>query len=396
MKIIEKIVDFILDQYKALLLIIAVLFFISAYLVVTEIKVENSLKIWFLDNDPHYGAYLDFQEQYGNDDIVTIFAEYPESAICEESARDAEYIKSRLDSLDFIDKVYTVFSADFLNANDFELNIEQVAEEAPQTDSARQEIINRLNSFPVIKNTFLTPDQKGHVIIARLKPVDQIENKRDELIRDIKAIAQDVYPEVNMGGIAVLTEALNRRVAEETSVFTSLSYLIIIVLLSFFIRKRRYLLIAIPSVIVPIAVLFGIFVLAGYKLNMISMIIPTILLVYSIADVVHILNIYILYGQIYKTLPKRDIIKKSLVYSFIPCMFTSVTTMAGYVSFTLSPFQALQTTGIFAFLGVGLAFVLLYILTAAGLMILNVPEDEKEWGISLYFEKLNLFISQKV
>ena len=42
---------------------------ISAIQTLKELKVGNSLSIWFLEDAPSYKAYIDFQGKFGSDEI---------------------------------------------------------------------------------------------------------------------------------------------------------------------------------------------------------------------------------------------------------------------------------------------------------------------------------------
>ena len=55
-------------------------------------------------------------------------------------------------------------------------------------------------------------------------------------------------------------------------------------------------------------------------------------------------------------LSKRELVIQALTYSFKPCIYASVTTMLAYISFYISPLEVLKITGLFAFIGLGLAF----------------------------------------
>ena len=66
---------------------------------------------------------------------------------------------------------------------------------------------------------------------------------------------------------------------------------------------------------------FGLYTIIGQKLNMISMTLPTILMVYTLADVVHIMNIYFQNADIYQQKDKRELIRMTLSYCLKPCFF---------------------------------------------------------------------------
>ena len=40
-----------------------------------KVGVDNSLEIWFVEDDPKLETYKDFQEEYGNDEVVILALE---------------------------------------------------------------------------------------------------------------------------------------------------------------------------------------------------------------------------------------------------------------------------------------------------------------------------------
>ncbi|MBT8260166.1 MAG: MMPL family transporter, partial [Bacteroidia bacterium] len=109
----------------------------------------------------------------------------------------------------------------------------------------------------------------------------------------------------------------------------------------------------------------------GFALNMISMLIPTILLVYSVSDVVHVINIYHKEGILNKDIDKVKLLTLSIRKSFTPCFYTTLTTFVGYFALYLSPLPAFNNMGIFTCIGLLLSFSLVYIITIIGFSFMS-------------------------
>lgn len=73
---LTKIIYFISNHYRIFSICIVLLFLAALGVILTELTVDNSIKIWYSEDDEQYQAFIDFQEKYGNDDIVTIFLPY--------------------------------------------------------------------------------------------------------------------------------------------------------------------------------------------------------------------------------------------------------------------------------------------------------------------------------
>ncbi|MFT5984297.1 MAG: putative RND superfamily exporter protein, partial [Ulvibacter sp.] len=69
MEKLKQIISFIIKFRIAIILILVVLIGVSGYQTLQKLRVDNSLSIWFLEDDPSYKAYIDFQENFGSDEI---------------------------------------------------------------------------------------------------------------------------------------------------------------------------------------------------------------------------------------------------------------------------------------------------------------------------------------
>lgn len=388
-----KIIPFLVNRYKLLGIILILLFIPSLFLIITDLKIDNSFKNWFIEGDPNYSGYIEFQEKYGSDDVVAVLLTFDKTVTDKEIIKKIIALQNALDTADYIQTVYSYLNSDYLYTQNGMLEVKSVVPEEDLSTLSQEEILKRFKDFPPISETMVSKDMKSLFVMAQLKPLEEIESKRNFIVREINETIKTHFPEFAMGGLAVLNEALNANVAKETSIFTSLSYLLLILLLAIYLKKRQYIYIALLAVVVPIVLMFGVFVLFGFKLNMISMILPVILMVYGVADVVHVINRYIYVSEENPEKSKKDLIIESLKYSWKPCLFASITTMAGYISLFMSPMRIIKETGLFAFVGVGIAFVATFMLASIGFMMFPEPRKEKERPLSKYFTNLNVKIS---
>jgi predicted RND superfamily exporter protein len=385
--VLSKLIDYIIDHHKSFLIGFIVMIVIASYFLISDLRIDNTLKIWFSEGDKNYQNFIEFQDQYGNDDVITILVSYPYKVYERDAIKDMIEIEKDLSRLRHVDKVYSFGSSNFFKIFNNEISIEKNVENVPVNNIEKKRIIDRLNSFPAIKKTFLTKDERSHLIVVRLRSFEDIEIERDNIVKDIKASIEKILPNYQIAGLAVINEAMNETVARESSLFFILSFTILIMFVALIIKKRRFFLLIIPIVILPIVFTYGLMAASGQSLNMISMTLPTILMVYSFADAIHLLNNYLNFSVKYPKLDKKRLINISMCYSFKPCFYASLTTMLAYLTFCFSPLAVLKGTGLFAFLGIGFAFISVYIISIIGFVLLDHPSREKEWKIGNFMDK---------
>jgi len=125
----------------------------------------------------------------------------------------------------------------------------------------------------------------------------------------------------------------------------------------------RSMLVAIISVVVTMGLLIGL----GYKVHIMSSMIAIFLMPISVADSVHILSEF--FDTYHKFRDKAKTIKHVVGHLFMPMLYTTLTTMAGFASLATTPIPPVQIFGLHVAFGVGLAWLLTMTLVPAYIML---------------------------
>ena len=68
--IFQRIVQFILNQQALFITLLSLATIAGLIQTLRHLKVDNSLSIWFLEDNPDYQDYLQFQKKQGSDEII--------------------------------------------------------------------------------------------------------------------------------------------------------------------------------------------------------------------------------------------------------------------------------------------------------------------------------------
>lgn len=361
MKQLERIISNIIKFRIVIILLLTVLVGISSYQTLKKLSVDNSLSIWFLEDDPSYKAYIDFQEEFGSDEIFIAMLPVTNGVGAYEKSPLLDLHKS-IDSLSYVKSSFSLAKAKYPIYNNGKLNFDELYNPS-RSEKALKSLFGKL---PSITKQLVTEDFKNQFFYIQLNPTPSIEAKRKIIVSEIRSILEKSYSNYYLTGPPVLNEAYSFGIYKESMLFGVLTVLVITLMLLFLLPSKRYLLMSLLSVAVPLTLLFGIITSLGFALNMISMLIPTILMVYSVSDVVHIINIYHKEGLKYSNIPKIKLITLTIRKSLTPCFYTTLTTFVGYFALYLSPLPAFKNMGIFTCIGLFLSFFLVYAITIIG------------------------------
>ena len=364
------------------IVLLTVFSFLSITAIIRGIQIDNSLGIWFLEDDDTYIEYLQYQTEYGSDEIII--------AVLPASLDKWPDTTNRLQELsveiESYSGVHTTFS---LAKANYPLPTRQGLVAVPFYDSKRKEE-QQLKLFGQLKDyrsQLISDDFQQLFFYVQLDAFTQIEEERSILVSKIETAIRSRFQDAAISGPPVLNEAYNKALQGEAGLYGILTLLVISLLLYLLLPDRRFVWMASAAIVLPALFLFGLIAAFKIKLNMISALIPTLLLVYALSDVVHIINA--LHYQLNSGYERSKVhhIVEAIRWSIVPCALTTATTIIGYFALNYSALPALKSMGLWASIGILLAFLLAYLIMVLGVSFISLsPSRNKAKTTSFIFQ----------
>ena len=378
---IETIVNRLIRFRYAFIALIAVGTLLSAWAISCGLQIDNSLAIWFLEDDETYREYQQFQRDYGSDEIV--IAALPISY--QQLPEQLDVLNALTQDLERLAGVQSVFS---IAQARYPVPVGGGMRWVPFYDAQRQDAQQRrlFTELEDYRAQLLSEDLDRAFLYTQLSSSDQIEAERSALILAIEQTIIRYYEGAHITGPPILNEAYNKALQKEAGIFGLLTLLVIFIVLIILLPNRRFAFIAALAVVLPTLFLFGLIAAFGVKLNMISALIPTLLLVYALSDVVHILNAFNQeLGHMSNAPSVSVLLTRAIQRSIVPCALTTATTIVGYFALYFSALPALKSMGLWASLGILIAFVMAYLVIVLGISFWSVEalrsHDTKTSGL---------------
>lgn len=388
--------NFLTRYYKLLAVLIFLLVLISIVPLRNGIRINNSLDIWFVQNDSVYTNYIDFRERYSNDEVIVVYVKNND-VFSRNVIELMWHMCLTIDSLPYVRSVFGITNAPYISSSGIVPTVSPLLQTIPLTSDEINLFKNKVLKSSYYSSIFLNKDKNGFLVYVMLKPPEG-QMVDTYTVNKVKQIARQYFKEVHFGGLPILNESLNTSTTTESTKLSVLSMAAVVCLLLIFIRKWNYVLIAVLSVVIPILWVFGAYSAMGGSFNMITVIIPSLLLITGTATSIHIVNICYRYYFI-NTTTKSEALKEALKYVFWPCFFTATTTMAGFASLSISPIEGIRQTGIITAVGVGLVFICSFVVTSIAFLLFPVPKQtikasdiqlsSTSDGIATFFETIN-------
>jgi len=344
---------------------------VGAVVPALEVGVDTSVQNWFTEGDPALESYRDFQATYGNDEIVLIGLSRPEGML---TADGLSVLKRATEHVREVDGVASVRSLATQERVQTTLAGPQLVP-LMRPDSLSEAQARGLRDRVMNDSTYarlVSADGTTAALYARMERNAQIDGRRGDILDDIRGALAPLDASVHLAGTGVLLDALNEAATQDSFLFTLASSLLIFLLLWAYFRRLGPVLLTLGVVGMATIWLMGIYGLAGKDVNMVTVVMPTLVMVVCTADCVHLL----VYAE---TLPDalspRERTIRTLGHLVTPCLVTTLTTAAGFASLASSAMVIVRTLGIFSAIGVGMGFVAAFVGCAVALPYGGVLPD---------------------
>lgn len=232
----------------------------------------------------------------------------------------------------------------------------------------------RLSKYEILQDRFFSRDGTTLVLTLELKPERSIEDSK-RLIHNLdQLISSFEFEEVHIAGTTDLEVRYAWESERELKRFLVLCLLLIILVLGFIYRSISVVLLSLGVFILSLIFLGGFLVLAGQELDAMAPMIPSIILIVSISDVIHILASYSRSGENFaaRVVAINEVIKTNFL--------TSLTTAIGFFTLMLSPIPMLYYFGMYVGAGVLIAYVV-SILMVPAILFLSHSSSKEPKGI---------------
>lgn len=378
-----------------------------------KLTFDTSTEGFLHKNDPTLRAYNTFRDQFGRDEVVIIGIESENIWDLTFLARLKALHEQLEDGVPYLDDITSLINARDTRGEADALVVEDFFEIWPQDGTDLDVLKARAISNPLYKNLLLTENGrfttimiKTHSVSTRGHESDVLEGFGDidpapsttapdpskkvyltdiensEVVQSVKEIASkhdQAGFRIHIAGSPVVTHFLKRTMMKDMRKFMGLAVATVAICL--FLMFRRISGVLFPLVIVMVSLLstLGLMAATGTPIKLPTQILPSFLLAVGVGTSVHILAIF--FQRFNQTGQKEAAIAHALGHSGLAIVMTNVTTAAGLMSFSTSAVAPIADVGVFAGIGVLIAFINTIVLLPALLAL--VPLKKKKSGGSL-------------
>ena len=384
---------------------------------IPKFKLDASAESLVLENDNALEYYRKISKVYGSDDFLVITYSPKKDMMSDEVLADLKALSDELSKLDRIHSIDNILNVPLLNSPRVEIgklatDIRTLETPGVNRELAREEFLKS----PIYKNLLMSPDGKTTIIRVNFKRDQKyfdLLNKRNELRAKIKTKdftsndevlfnkAQEEFrnyhasvldkedkviqavryimdrhrdnAEMFLGGVPMITTDMIGFIEHDLKTFGLGVIIFIILMLSLFFKKLRWVVLPVGCCLITTAVVVGFLGLMDWRVTVISSNFISILLIITISLIIHLIVRYQDLNQSKPGQDQKQLVRQTVGFMVLPCFYTSITTIVAFCSLLVSGIRPVIDFGWTMTIGISLAFVLNFTFFPAALVLLS-PE----------------------
>jgi predicted RND superfamily exporter protein len=336
-----------------------------------RLEFDNALENWFVTGDPALAAHDRLIDTFSSDDTIVIGYAAPD-VFAPEVLEFIDELSAAVETAPHVEKVFSLTTIESIAGNGETLEVGKLFEFPvdPEKAAATRE---RVLANELYVGNVVSKAGDYTALVARLPHIKGDFNYKIESVKAVEEIL-DRYPdrEFDYSGAPVMDERFYALSEEDSATTSTLMVIFLVGTLWFLMRSTAGVLLPIATVVLALSWTLGWLALSGFQANVMTTMLPAVVLAVGVADSMHILVDYrnrFVTGDEDKMEVLRDVYRDL----FGPLYLTSLTTAIGMMSLSISRVLGVRLFGWCAAAGVAGAFFLSITLVPIVLSYLPAP-----------------------
>lgn len=307
--------------------------------------------------------------------VIAVVNEGPHGVFNPHTLELVEWLTREVEKLDNVDPDRITSLATENNITGYEegMRVEPFWQEPPATQAGADKVRAAVMDFPLYRGSLVAKDGTGTLIVSEV--IDP--TKAQQLYQSLLALAERAPiaegEQIHIAGEGAVSGYLGAYIDADAMRVNPLAAVVITIMLFIAFRTLRGALL--PNVVVLATVGSAIGLMAAFDVSffVITNGLLPVLIGIAVADSIHIFSQYYEEKARHPNDDAREIVVRTMVHMWRPITMTTATTIAGFLGLSLaSVMPPMKYFGIFAMVGVGMAWVFSVTVVPAWLSLLKL------------------------
>ncbi len=331
-----------------------------------ELRFDFTPQRIFESDDPAHAELREVQRVFGQDDnLLLVHVRTPE-LFAPAAVAAVRSLHAALERAPHVEAVDSPASAWVLPPGSSlpRLLLPPGLERGPGAAAALAEARAAALSEPLVAGRVVSPDGRAALIVAHLDPTRgryaELKEVVDGCLAALRAVPLPPGVEVLPTGIPVARVLIVRRLISDQLTYFPVCTVLFIAILWLVFHDLRAVAVPLFAVLVSLIYLVGVLGATGESVDIINNVLPVLVFVIGISDAIHLITRY--RRELGGGRARLEALGISLRHLLLACLLTSVTTAVGFGSLVAADVSILQRFGVYAAVGVLIAYAVTVVL----------------------------------
>ena len=332
------------------------------------------------ETDSSFVAYQNFKKNFGEDgNVMAVGIKTPElfdSSLFNDWVNLTQTIKK----IDGIKDVLSIGNAYKIHFDDSleKFSVKQLVKKNNLTKKEISQLKDEINSLPFYEGVIYNKENQSTTLAITFNDKDLNSAKRINIVSDIEKLCNDFSErnktEIHLSGMPYIRSAIMKKVSGEMKLFSLLAILVTAVVLWVFFRSFSTVLFSLLVVSIGVVWSLGIMNLMGYKITILSGLLPPLIIVIGIPNCIFFINRY--HKEFTSHGNKVKAISRMVQTMAITLFLANITTAIGFAVLYFTNTQLLVQFGLVSAVNVMVTYSLTLMLIPIILSYLPEPKDK--------------------
>ena len=185
-------VRFIIEKRKLLLILLVLVTGFFSLGVPSAVVPDNSISVWFVNDDPQLVEYRKFHDVFGNDEVILLHVHDKEGIFRTETLQKLQNLSAELETQEGVHRVFSILSTDDAYDDGEGLGFRELVPDKIPTDPAvLKNIQERATSNRLFEDRMISKDGTQAMLWIQMEVTEDFDNQRDLFVNQVKASVEN-------------------------------------------------------------------------------------------------------------------------------------------------------------------------------------------------------------
>ncbi|MEP7165918.1 MAG: efflux RND transporter permease subunit [Ferruginibacter sp.] len=380
----QRLGKFVISNRLVLLLILVITTVIMGYFA-SKVKLSYEFTKSIPNDNPHYQEYLSFKKTFGDDGNLLVIGIQSKDLFTLKNFTAYQQLHTKLKKVKYVEDILSIPASVSLLKDSTAEKLSAV-KIFPDTITSQDQLDSAATNFfnlPFYRSLLYNDATHAYLMGVRINKDVLGSAGRSKVVADIVDVVNKFKTETNietyLSGLPLIRTVIGDRVQKEMKLFLFGSLALSVLILLLFFRSFSTTLISLAVVVIGVIWTVGVIHLCGYKITLLTALIPSLVVVIGIPNCIYFINKYHT-SYLHDAGTGEEARKTNALINMVSKMgvitlFCNLTAAIGFAVFALTKSAILKEFGVVSGISIMIIFVVSFIVLPAVLSYLPAPKN---------------------